>query len=107
MTLDVWRCIVLQGVPAFREPDLRWWQRRRVAPADAASSAELRHLERQLTVEQVSHFRWAATDLGSPAVLLLPSGKSVCTPHHSLLVTAAAQLSWLSAAAMCGIPLDI
>lgn len=62
MALDVWRCIVLQGVPAFREPDLRWWQRRRVAPADAASSAELQHLEHQLTVEQVSHFRSAATD---------------------------------------------
>jgi hypothetical protein len=65
VTSDARCCFVLQGVPAFREPDLRWWQRRRVAPADAAGVAELQRQERQLTVEQVSHFR-CRQGLGSP-----------------------------------------
>ncbi len=46
-----------QGLPAFAEPHLRWWQPRRVAAADSTTIAELKRLERQLTFEEVAHFR--------------------------------------------------
>ncbi len=55
----------LQGLPAFSQPDLRWWQRRRVAAADATTIAELRHLERRLTLEEVAHFRCGISSVSS------------------------------------------
>ena len=62
-----------QRLPAFREPDLRWWQTRRVAAAGASSRQELAVLEQRLTLEEVAHFRHASTDRCSACCLWLSS----------------------------------
>lgn len=66
----------LQVLPAFREPDLRWWQRRKVVAADAAALAELSVAEARLTVEQVAHFRCAASYPESARLAALGSQQS-------------------------------
>ena len=44
-------------LPSFQEPNLRWWQKKRVSAAGRAELDELSHMEAGMKLEEIVHFR--------------------------------------------------
>lgn len=44
--------------PLFREPGRRWWQLSSIKPADDTTEERLKQMERDLTLEEISYFRF-------------------------------------------------
>ena len=42
----------------FKEPGRRWWQLKRVKPGDEITEVQLREMERNLSLEEIAHFRF-------------------------------------------------
>ena len=45
------------SLPSFQEPNLRWWQRKKIASAGHAEVDELARWEAVLKLEELMHFR--------------------------------------------------
>ena len=48
--------------PSFHEPQLGWWNRRKVPKADKVDEGELAALEDRLSLEEIAHFRAGAPE---------------------------------------------